>query len=122
MKKSLLYVGAFVLALLPSYVHAQYAFGTLSEGVGSITSIIDLIIGLLVGVAILIIVYGIIKFIASGDDAESRKSGIGFMAYGVLGIFVMLSVWGLVGFLVNSFTFTEPGTEDLPSVPVPAVQ
>jgi hypothetical protein len=71
--------------------------------VGCVTSIINLLIPLAIAVAVLFFVWGLVKYISAGGDdtatAEARK----FMLFGIIAIFVMVSVWGLVGILVNTF-------------------
>lgn len=117
MKKRLLYLGALISVFSPSIIFAQQIDLTnATNAFSSVRTFIDSLIALLVGIAILVVVYGIIKFIASGDDAAARKSGGAFMAYGIIGIFVMISIWGLVGFLDSSFTLSDP-TGGIPNVP-----
>jgi uncharacterized membrane protein len=80
--------------------------------------IVTPLIAFLVGIALLVIIMGVVKYIAKGDQPEERKKGAAYMAYGIVGIFVMLSVWGLVKILTNTFF---PGTDQLIQPPVPAI-
>lgn len=80
------------------------------------TTILNPLVGLLIGVALLVLLWGIVKYISSGDDATKRKEGGALMAYGVFGLFVMVSVWGLVNFVSVSF-FGEGGPASTPPVP-----
>lgn len=58
---------------------------------------------LIVTLAIVVFLYGIFKFITSeGDD---KQAGREFMFWGVIGIFVMISFWGLTAILQNTFNF-----------------
>jgi hypothetical protein len=56
-----------------------------------------------VGAGIIVFLYGVLKFIAKGGNQEDRRDGINFMIYGIIGIAVMVSVWGLVKFVTNTF-------------------
>ncbi len=67
------------------------------------SSFINLIIPFIVGLAVLVIVYGIFNFISSAGDEEARATAKQFIIWGIIGVFIMLSVWGLVNILVNSF-------------------
>ncbi len=117
MKKSFLYLGALIMGLTPYIVSAQtLQLTSIGSFFSSIAGLIQDIIGLLIGVAVLIIVYGVVKFIASGDDADARKSGAAFMAYGIVGIFVIVSIWGLVNF-VNVSIDTDDAVVTPPSIP-----
>ena len=101
---------------VPYLASAQIILTDSTTLFSSVANIIESIIGLLIGVAVLIIGYGVVKFIASGDDAESRKSGAAFMAYGIVGIIVIVSIWGLVNF-VNSSIDTTDTVVAPPSIP-----
>ena len=81
-----------------------------------ISTILNPLVVLLVGVAILVLTWGIVKYIASGADATKRKEGGELVAYGVFGIFIMLSIWGLVGLLTNTF-FGTGGPAKNPPIP-----
>jgi len=67
-------------------------------------------IGLLVTAAILAFFYGLVMYLLSINNQEKRKEGISIMIYGILAITVMVSVWGLVRLLQNTFgvTSTDP--------------
>lgn len=61
---------------------------------------ITLLIG---GVAVIYFLLGVLKYIQSTDSEDKRKEGITMMTYGIIGLFVMVSMWGLVTVLDNSF-------------------
>jgi hypothetical protein len=69
-----------------------------------ISSLVNYAIGILIGVAIIAFFWGLIRYalLSKGDDA-GRKTSINLMVYGILAIFVMLSVFGLVRLLQNTF-------------------
>lgn len=66
-------------------------------------TISSVIIPLLVSLAIMVFIYGVITYIISADDEEKRKVGRSYILYGIIGIFVIVSVWGLVNILSNTF-------------------
>ena len=58
---------------------------------------------LIIAAAIVVFLYGIFKFISSeGDD---KQGGRELMFWGIVGIFVMTSFWGLAAILQNTFNF-----------------
>lgn len=59
-------------------------------------------IPLLFAVAILVFIYGIVKFIGNEESAE-KEDGKQFMMWGIIALAVMFSVWGLVEILGNTF-------------------
>jgi hypothetical protein len=59
----------------------------------------------LITLAVIVFTMGVIKYVANADDSTKREEGRNFMIYGIIGLFVMVSVWALVGILSNTFGF-----------------
>lgn len=96
----------FVLAsaflfLIPG---VAFAISNMQGFLQTILSALGAIIPILIGVAVAVFFYGVAKFIlaASNANAQARAGGIKFMIYGVVALFVMVSIWGLVALLQNS--------------------
>jgi len=76
-----------------------------SQFLGTITtSILQPITVLIIGLAVLYFLLGLLKYIQSVGDETKHKEGITMMTYGIIGIFVMVSLWGLVHVLKSTFT------------------
>lgn len=60
---------------------------------------------LFVSMAIAVFLYGVLKYVGSGDNEEKRTEARSTMVYGIVVLFVMVSLWGLVNFLGNTFNF-----------------
>lgn len=93
MKKLALTLG--ILAL-PVVTFAQQ-LDNLKTLVGSIGEIIDLIIPILFAVALLGFFYGLVSYIFGAEQNKDQAKKT--MIWGVVALFVMASVWGLVKFL-----------------------
>lgn len=66
----------------------------------------NLVVELTIALAVVWIIVNIFRyFVAQGE--EGRKEGGMAVLYGVIGLFLILSVWGLVYLLLNSFRFSE---------------
>lgn len=79
-------------------------------------SFIDPLIPILIGVAIILFAWGLFKYLKTGVGDKSEIDGAkSLMFWGVIIIFVMLSVWGLVLIFQNIFF-----GEDVPMI-VPAI-
>ena len=74
------------------------------------------VVPLLMSLALAAFVYGIIKFFLNPDNEEKRKDGKSYMFWGIITIFVMVSIWGLVGILSNTFLEDSPGV--IPSLKI----
>ena len=48
-------------------------------------------------------IWGVIQYFLNAENEEKRKKGKSFMLWGIIALFVMVSVWGLVGVLSNTF-------------------
>ncbi|OIO33277.1 MAG: hypothetical protein COZ49_04260 [Candidatus Yonathbacteria bacterium CG_4_10_14_3_um_filter_47_65] len=68
-----------------------------------ISSILDPLVPLIIGLALVYFLWGVSKYILHGDDEKKREEGRQMMVYGIIGLFVMVSVWGLVNILVGTF-------------------
>jgi hypothetical protein len=117
-----------MFALPFAILEAKAKTYTSALDLGGVGSVIDTVIGLmnkvvplLIGIAVLVFLWGVLKYVIAGsDDAGKRAEARGFMIWGIVSIFIMVSVWGLVGILQTSFGIDNTGSGiDLPSV-VPA--
>jgi hypothetical protein len=48
-------------------------------------------------------IWGIIQYFINPDNEEKRKAGKSYMLWGIIALFFMLSMWGLVGIFTNTF-------------------
>lgn len=63
----------------------------------------DFIIVFLVGLTVLVFMYGLMKYMFKGASSDTaRTEGRKLMLWGLVGIFVMVSVWGLVSILAST--------------------
>lgn len=81
-----------------------------------IMSILNLIVPLLIAVAVVIFLYGVIKYITAGGDETKRTEARNMMLWGIIGLFVMIAVWGLVNVLANTLDL-DTSTPDVPDLP-----
>ncbi|MEI6478778.1 MAG: hypothetical protein WCO18_00650 [bacterium] len=71
------------------------------------------VIPLIIGFGVLLFMIGIVRYVASGDNEEQREASRNTMIYGIITIFVMVSVWGFVKILSTTFGFDY----SMPSLP-----
>ncbi|HWP61039.1 MAG TPA: hypothetical protein VN495_00340 [Candidatus Paceibacterota bacterium] len=110
MKSKLRIAGITVAtSVLPLVTYAQ----TVQSILNTFGSILNILVALAIGVAIIAFFWGLIKYIAKAGDEKAK--GLQLMLYGILGIFVMVSVWGLVRLLGQTFL---PNANTLP-IPAP---
>lgn len=61
------------------------------------------LIPVLVLVAVVTFLSGLVGFVSAGDNEEKRQAGRQIMIFGIVVLFIMVSFWGFVGILSNSF-------------------
>ncbi|MEI7709113.1 MAG: hypothetical protein WCI76_00155 [bacterium] len=75
------------------------------------------IIPLIFVLAFLMFVWGVVKFTLNSSEEIKKEEGRQFMLWGVVGLTVMVCVWGLVGILANTF---HVNVRVIPQVQTPA--
>lgn len=81
-----------------------------------VSGIFNPLIGFIIALALLYFLWGLSKFVLNSGDEDSVKEAKQMMLWGVIALFVMVSVWGLVGILSQTFFSGElPTTTTLPS-------
>jgi len=77
--------------------------GAITLLIGILNTLVPIIMGLL----LIFFIWGLITFIGAGGDTGKISDGKQRMLWGILGIFISVSVWGMVNLLFN--TFFNPG-------------
>lgn len=89
-------------------------------------NVLNPLVGIIMALTLIYFLVGVVKYMQNVGDETKRKEGVSMMTYGVIALFVMVSVWGLVKVLQNSFSLdntpTRPPIGDptgLPGSPLP---
>jgi hypothetical protein len=77
--------------------------------VGALKTWTDTLVPIVMVIAVLVFFWGIVQYMTAGADEEKRGAARNLMIYGVIGLFVMVSIWGLVKFLGTTFGVTQGG-------------
>jgi len=101
MQKFIYTSAAFALPLLA----AAQTINNLSEFGSTVIGIINnVLVPVLFAIAFIVFIWGVFQyFIYGGHDEEAKEKGKSLMLWGLVGFFVMVSVWGLVNILVGTF-------------------
>jgi|SRR3989344_601922 len=79
---------------------------TLVDTLLFMSNILNGVIGLFITLAIVTFFWGLIKYLFN-QDAENAQEGIKIMFWGVVAIFVMVSIWGIIGLVQRSLRVTD---------------
>ena len=109
------------LLLFSSVAHAQTGslqpIDNANDLVTRIVGIGDVVIYLLAALAVVFIVYTSVIYFVKGKDGDENRHEAGMrIMWGIVGLFVIISIWGLVNILLNTFaTNTTLPPNSLPS-------
>lgn len=104
-----------VLAAGPLFAFAQADIWSV---VNLVQNLLRVVIPILFTVALVYFLWGVIKFVIASDaDDQAKAKTVIFR--GVIGLFVMVSVWGLVAFIQKSLGVGSGG--DLGGSQIPGV-
>lgn len=123
MKKNI-FLGSLISGILAFSLTEAASFTNdvcAEAGMGDVTNILNwgscllvkTVVPLLFALAVVGFIWGIIQFYLNPENEEKRKKGKSFIVGGLIALFVMTSMWGLVSILTNTF---ETGNT-LPQLP-----
>jgi len=85
---------------------------------GQVQNILDRVVPFIIGLAVFIVIWGIFNYLTRAADEEKRAEAKKYILWGVVGVFCMLSVWGFVNILYNSFQLNRQiNPNQIPRVP-----
>ncbi|MDO8482127.1 MAG: hypothetical protein Q7S75_03535 [bacterium] len=104
---------ATAMLLAPVMASAQTLFNTLNI----FTSLLNGLMVLFITLAIVVFFWGLIKYIFNRNGGEKEGAeGATLMIWGIIALFVMLSIWGIIGLLRTTFGVTA-NTGPIPQPP-----
>jgi len=119
-KSNFIKIFVFIVSFFPVVTAAA---GATVDSIGDLftllAKIVNWLIPFMVGLAVLYFLWSVLRYIGAGDNVEKRTEGAKLMVYGVISIFVMVSVWGLVNLLGGTLNLNNAMPTNLPAVPVP---
>ena len=66
----------------------------------------NVLVPLIFAVAFLVFIWGVFQYFIAKSE-EAKENGKNLILYGLIGFFVMVSVWGLVNILVGTFSLNN---------------
>ena len=116
MKKFIVAVAA---VLLPSVAMAQTTIIDANSLTNKLTNLGNTFIGILIALAVIFIIWHAVMFILKAGDPEVRKTHRDGIIWGIVGLAIILSIWGLVAIIRNTFNTgsNNADTSHFPVVP-----
>src|SRR3990167_6067213 len=131
MKKKLIVLSGFVLGLAPVMVLAQQTppsfarcssaqTGTLYSMLCVIGNVLNAVVPILIALGVVYFVWGVVTYVISNDE-EAKEKGRNRIIYGIIGLAVIIGLWGLVAILTSTFQLDNTTGITLPLVPYTAI-
>lgn len=93
----------FITTAIPLFAVAS-SHWTIESIVDKIVSeVLNPLIALLMILATVVFLWGVIQMLMNPDNEQKRTEGKKHMIWGIIGLTIMVSVWGIVGVLCNFF-------------------
>ncbi len=121
-KRKIISLVGFGGVLTPFLVFAQpvdqctaVGIGTLSFILCKISVLLNTIIPILITLGVVYFIWGVISYVMAKEE-DAKKEGRSRMIYGLIGLVVIVSIWGLVAILKTTF-----GVEDVSLIQIPCI-
>lgn len=116
-------VSGFVLGLAPMVALAASApCLPNSTDIGNILckigQILNSVIPILILLGVVYFVWGVITYMIASEE-EAKKAGRNRIIFGIIGLAVIVAMWGLVNILVKTFGIDTTGITTFPGVVIP---
>ncbi|MDO8548286.1 MAG: ion transporter [bacterium] len=114
MKKTV--YASLALFALPLFAFAQ-ALQPLRNLVVAVGSVLNLLIPVLIAAALVVFFWGLIKYINKSGGEEGASAGRSTMIAGLVALFIMVSVWGIINLAQNALGVQGNAPVQVPQVP-----
>lgn len=75
---------------------------TFASIIDRIISITTYLVPILIGASVLVFLWGLFIYMTNSGDSAQRSASTKYMLYGIIGLFVMISMWALA-FILSDF-------------------
>ncbi|MBU6370857.1 MAG: hypothetical protein KGH93_02490 [Patescibacteria group bacterium] len=114
MKKISAIGAAALMPVTALAANLQYTGGGLGGLIVWFSGILTLVVPVLIALAVVWFIWNVFRYTIASNE-EAKKEATSGIVWGIVGIFVMVAVWGLVGVLQN--TFQLQNTVQTPVIP-----
>lgn len=113
-KSKLSLIALFAIAFAPAPALAQ----SIGDIITRIGAILNALVPLLITAAIVVFFWGLVTYIFNQSNEDKKSQGRSVMYMGLIALFVMVSVWGIIKVLGNTLGIEQGGQVPVPQVPI----
>lgn len=107
---------AFALVtILPAGLALAENVANGQQAISAIGKLINSILPVILALAVLYFFWGLAQYVLASGGEDAQAEGRRKMVGGIIAIFVMLALWGIIGILAGTFGIDT--SEDAPIVP-----
>ncbi len=110
-----LFMAFFPLSAFAQFYRRSFCFGLeggLNELLCRLSGVLNSVLPVLVALGVVYLVWGIVQYFIR-DNEEAKKAGRDRIIFGIIGLTVIISVWGLVYLITDTFYTEAPGPTGL---------
>ena len=102
-KYTIALLSMFAVPFLASAQTTLSPLNNVNDAVTRVATIANVIVYLLIGLAIVFIVWNVVMYFIRGGEEENRKKAGMSILWGLVGLAIILSIWGLVNIITGTF-------------------
>ena len=114
----------FLPALLSVFPLAAQGFHGVIGLANDVLTVLNIVLVIIFVLALIVFSWGIVKYLTAAGDANKIKEARPFLFWGIIGLFVLAAIWGLVAFIAESIGIEGNlggGVFQPPSITRPAI-
>lgn len=73
-------------------------------------------------IAFVVFIWGVFQFIRNANSPEGRKKGQDHMIWGIVGLVIMIGVYGIINIITRTFGINASFTNDEQKITPPAIK
>ena len=116
-----IFLQSLILSLILTPHVSFAAFERLKDLLRDFKSLLDLLVPITFALALIFFFYGIAQFIRNAGETKTHEAGKNKIIWGIVGLFVMVSIWGIIRYLGDSLGIETNIRNGAPTRTVPAV-
>lgn len=123
---AIFFVLAIVLVGLPAFAQTAdcnslaATGGSAAVALCRVAFILNSAIPVLITLGVLYFIWGVVQYVLGSSD-EAKSEGKDRMIWGLIGLAVVISIWGLVYFLRSTFAVPQTNEINIPCIPSPGI-
>lgn len=90
-------------ALLPAWVFGLSTPSNLTEFVGNFISTLNYVVIFVASFGFFVLITGVLKYVGAGGDEERLNKAKQLIIYGLVGMLVIFSFWGIANLLAKTY-------------------